>query len=867
MDNLISVRMNSVAEPKPKPHKPAPPNSNSAKGGKPFGQAHRKSLVSCMSPASLEIKTMAGRVSANISSASSLSAAATAIAAAQQSHGGQLSPAVVIIIVATGGFLTFVIVFLVIGPCCFPLQTPRFHLNDDGDGDNTPFDNDSAPPYDNAPLYDYDDVIDIQGPVPSYSPPATPQRAHVNSEESSPDSDSDLQSESPPHSGIELVDLPRHTRSRAVVVRPTSAALPLHIRWPRTLRHSDDSLTTLPPPAFLPLYPPPMPRADEADTRPFPIPGTYNRETERYETVVFNLQTTNVRLKEQMTKLGMKASGLCKADMVKALRDFSANPASWHNALEPGARNAHRNRRPGTQTAKTKASTKRREILLATIGSNGEVLPRRPTDRSRDDRPRKEIDDTIAWANTFTQAHPYQPKAARNPLGIQNAETRNPQMAPISLQAHMQQSSVKFDQISDTLVLIVSKVVPGLSASAGGSLAPELGRRSSAMGLLDPDPFARLPSTTGCHPIPGDVVELGQLAIGDRDLRIRRELGPYEVISLVGARRDLELAIGGDLGGSCLEFGLALSVGRELGGWVVLVVFGLGLELGKLGEGSGELGRDLRVPFWVIGPLVGARRIVNCHRLAIGERELLIGGVAVFAGAKPDPRALSFTEEDIPDTKVLSFLGPGPTNVAAFAALWSDDPGSTWHTHPDADTLKRRLPILQGYPIAIKHWPSLYHYLQGPKFNTWNTIKAKWTDYKFLYDHWEHFPDDDTFWQDFNDDEPPTFAMVILILRSRRRLRDEADSAKAYREYGPPESPRFKEHFTRAGAQKALIDQVAVAKRYRELVADQAKRRFGTTFKDDFVYNGRQGRTVMTRAEDIAKKFETFMELYGVLGV
>ncbi|KAJ7726455.1 hypothetical protein DFH07DRAFT_946054 [Mycena maculata] len=43
MDTLISPSP-SPSPPKPKPHKPAPPNLNSAKGGKPFGQAHRKSL-------------------------------------------------------------------------------------------------------------------------------------------------------------------------------------------------------------------------------------------------------------------------------------------------------------------------------------------------------------------------------------------------------------------------------------------------------------------------------------------------------------------------------------------------------------------------------------------------------------------------------------------------------------------------------------------------------------------------------------------------------------------------------------------------------------------------------------------------------
>ncbi|KAJ7785039.1 hypothetical protein DFH07DRAFT_763656 [Mycena maculata] len=46
MQNLkYHWRIVGVAKHKPKPHKPVPPNSNSAKRGKPFGQATRLTLA------------------------------------------------------------------------------------------------------------------------------------------------------------------------------------------------------------------------------------------------------------------------------------------------------------------------------------------------------------------------------------------------------------------------------------------------------------------------------------------------------------------------------------------------------------------------------------------------------------------------------------------------------------------------------------------------------------------------------------------------------------------------------------------------------------------------------------------------------
>ncbi|KAJ7689231.1 hypothetical protein B0H14DRAFT_2652839 [Mycena olivaceomarginata] len=225
-------------------------------------------------------------------------------------------------------------------------------------------------------------------------------------------------------------------------------------------------------------------------------------------------------------------------------------------------------------------------------------------------------------------------------------------------------------------------------------------------------------------------------------------------------------------------------------------------------------------------------------------------------------REITYSVDEIPDPPVLKFcIGNPRANVLALATMWTDEPGWPWHTNPDADNQRKRLPTVNGHPIPLKYWPTLYKNVTGSKNQIWAKTKAHWSDWRFLMDYWEHSQNDETFWGMLQYPDritgqlvDPSINEIHKALREARKSRDSEDFKRARLEYSEADFGRF---FNRRGTAVTLTREDHVGARYREFITQKARKEYGEAeFAELFVYDGRFGRTRMLAAEDIASKFQ-----------
>ncbi|KAF8201969.1 hypothetical protein K438DRAFT_1965421 [Mycena galopus ATCC 62051] len=629
------------------------------------------------------------------------------------------------------------------------------------------------------------------------------------------------------------------TRSRVPVAHRLS--------WPPTCSQSDsdssDANSIDSNSGLLSVFPTPPPRAllkthhsgmnTTNNTLRFPIPRTYDPVAKSYQTESVAIDSLKVpQLRELCLRFKKKPSGLNKEPMQEWLRGFSAHPESWAAQMEAGARNTHRNpRSKTTKSTSKKMSSRRREDLLAKKSESGDVVPRRPTERSRDERTGAEIASMLPWAAEICRKFPYRPKAERHPAsGKENAQVP-PGREPVSLQGH-------FHQTSDMLSAILGRLTHGglVGPLGANPLTSDqmIGKANDNFDLMAgvDDPFSTTVSLPTAFTARGCTSLLTTTA--------SRSLTSCQSVSAGTSSLPASSSTSGEKTSSFSPTASATSVqdvGRNETSYSLVLV------------------GDYKSP-----------TVVPDHR-----------GLLYHPPPSFVPRIqLTFRRSEISDPPVLSFAGEGPQRLNELVIIWTDEPGSPWHTHPRAVVLRAGLPKIQNVPIPIKYWPSIYRYLTHEHAKIWEKTKARWSElnvsadllalvptdsrHQFIIQSWEHSPDDEAFWAAYPSPKGTgvqTVTQVGQSLRMARITRDAQDAADARGRY----SGRLPDSFCRRGSSQTLSKDDAIASRFREEIVQKAKAEYGVAFDDIFSYMGRRGKTRMTEPADIADKYKTLKSL------
>ncbi|KAJ7152233.1 hypothetical protein C8R43DRAFT_1127313 [Mycena crocata] len=833
-------------------------------------------------------------------------------------------PAWGIVLVSLAGVLIFAILtYLVILPCCRRRRQPV----------------QSPPHYEDHHL---DVVVDI-GPIIDIGPSApSSSSSAANQTLDSPSGDAwSLKT----HSSCDPCD-PNATRRETTRSR---AALPNIVVFPISRSDSDssdsDSWSEYHYPTAAPAPTPTpsdsnMPR-DAAVELDFPVPGSYNAETKTYQIekklvyadigyVLLNPQLMSVlycrkgphatvaHLRELFVRYHQPPGSLRKDKLQAWLEEFSKHPENWPSQLEPGARNSHRNPRHGTKRANVKASTIRRQAMMAGTSAPGTVPSRAPTDRSIDQRPAQEIADLLPWAAAMDRKYPYKPKKERNAqLG---PPTHTQKKIPISMQEHFQKTEAHMLSTTAALQHIVASL--GESSSVGHprptSTMPELahdpfattaycgGSTSSSSlehlssfssGNCSPRSISVAPRAVSVSPGPCSAVtpsvtssstscsstftsssnseHLGSFTNGNgspRSISVAPRAAPLGA-NLVIANLDVSmpprpLHTNTRLvsQGPCSAVTPSVESSSTYSSAASSVAPYARSTSSSTGSFSAPLTRGTPLPLTVPVAPETVYKLLDIYlplESSVALSNTHPDGLFYQQGAPQAATRLVFTSADIPNPTSLKFSGDGRAQMEELIVMWSDQPGTPWHTHPSAAAFRKRMPHIQGNAIAIEHWPRVYKKLAGKHKFMWEKNKHRWSDWKFIMDLWEHTPNDTAFWNHFPPQPNGDISSVSQIggtLRSLRTVRDAQDEQKAYTEYGAPTSERFQANFRIKGSSGCLSRPDAVAGRYRDLIASRAKAEYADRFEDIFVYHGRRGRTVMTQPADIAEKYQ---ELQG----
>ncbi|KAJ7821441.1 hypothetical protein B0H14DRAFT_2599204 [Mycena olivaceomarginata] len=738
------------------------------------------------------------------------------------------------------------------------------HDTDEASDDEDDYVEDVAPPYEEIPL------IVIQAPDPSYSPTG---RCRVDGDNATSGA-----LKSPPYERV----IPIQTRSRE---HPT----PTSVSWPTPVHNDDDddsssseqslsdfdydSFPAPPPPVFVPLDPshPPalMPRQEIGSLElRFPVPGSYNPETKTYQTETQVIRGTDVKvphLKTLFQRYNQRPGEMRKLQLEE-----------WLIAFSPKRRRVGFS---GTKSSNLKVSVRRREELIAGTDEAGTLLPSRaPTDRSRDNRTAQEVENLIPWvahlhARRIVQDYPYKTKAERNPHPTPEPQSSLSQVSHFLVRLPV--ARIGFDAFFWVLPL---RTASDLTSDASPAIRSP---HEKNYGHVKWDPAVPVP-------VPATVT-----------FRADRCGRPSCVRRAAFAQCPTSLDTGGVASGPFLSRGSpsaepflavdAMRFGNELG--VLDVLDSLGLVVRRLVE---RLFRIFRVrlifrrvhprlvssgcssmasspkfhnpAFSMMGhtrlPLaVSTNSVLGCSQpMAVPSTRST--PAAVMLRLKLGTQEITYSVDEIPDPPVLKFcIGNPRANVLALATMWTDEPGWPWHTNPDADNQRKRLPTVNGHPIPLKYWPTLYKNVTGSKNQIWAKTKAHWSDWRFLMDYWEHSQNDETFWGMLQYPDritgqlvDPSINEIHKALREARKSRDSEDFKRARLEYSEADFGRF---FNRRGTAVTLTREDHVGARYREFITQKARKAYGEAeFAELFVYDGRFGRTRMLAAEDIASKFQ-----------
>ncbi|KAJ7701043.1 hypothetical protein B0H14DRAFT_3173685 [Mycena olivaceomarginata] len=595
------------------------------------------------------------------------------------------------------------------------------HDTDEASDDEDDYVEDVAPPYEEIPL------IVIQAPDPSYSPTG---RCRVDGDNATSGA-----LKSPPYERV----IPIQTRSRE---HPT----PTSVSWPTPVHNDDDddsssseqslsyfdydSFPAPPPPVLFLLIPAILPlscpakrlaalscvfRSQVHTTGDQDVP---NRDTSNDSADnIFVSRGTDVKvphLKTLFQRYNQRPGEMRKLQLEEWLIAFSQNEEGWASQLERGARNTHRNPRQGTKSSNLKVSVRRREELITGTDEAGTLLPSRaPTDRSRDNRTAQEVENLIPWvahlhARHIVQDYPYKTKAERNPTPNPRAPIILKPIArigfdaffgcflfeqpPISLQTHLQQSEVHMKKTTATLNGIQQFLSQFQQQSPFGPTVVD----DPPVSAEPPSPNAQRLSTL--EELPAD---------------------PFSRVVPHQPSRSWQLTQCGSGTSSASSTSSTASVSLSGGSLSACSGFSGMASSPKFHNPAFSMMGHTRLPL-----AVSTNSVLGCSQpMAVPSTRST--PAAVTLRLKLGTQEITYSVDEIPDPP--------------------DGPGTPIQT---LTTSGKRLPTVNGHPIPLKYWPTLYKNVTGSKNQIWAKTKAHWSDWRFLMDYWEHSQNDETFWGD-----------------------------------------------------------------------------------------------------------------------
>ncbi|KAH9164833.1 hypothetical protein EDB89DRAFT_2067853 [Lactarius sanguifluus] len=163
-------------------------------------------------------------------------------------------------------------------------------------------------------------------------------------------------------------------------------------------------------------------------------------------------------------------------------------------------------------------------------------------------------------------------------------------------------------------------------------------------------------------------------------------------------------------------------------------------------------------------------------------------------------RSLCFEKQSVPDPPLVSFA----KDLPRLMRTW-DDSSPEWT--PSEAVLR-----IQGEPIALKHWPTVYRY---GKSGQWACTKKNWAHWRDIATSWQELTETG-FWQKFTaDGQPMSYTAICEALKEERMAADRCLAEQAKDKYGDGFGAAFE---YRRGSQHIVRNKSsAIAKHYRSL--------------------------------------------------
>ncbi|KAJ7165718.1 hypothetical protein C8R43DRAFT_946369 [Mycena crocata] len=753
----------------------------------------------------LDVQFEWGRHSLIMTSRSNVAALGRSLATASSASPSALAPDDsprtvpvwgIFLFIGAGILLALVIFFLVLRPCVRCWRERSRVLDIDAA--------DAAPPYDTIHL---DEIIDIRAPPPALSSSSAPGTFKRLDHVSPPSGELPTLKARPYDTNAATGE--STTRSR---VAPTfTISFPdAHSDSTSSHRHSTDSRV---PHSSLPRPPLPadqeMPRVETVELK-FPIVGTYNPESQTYQTENEEIKGPRVTvevLKRLCTRFKKPPGSMRKRELEDWLENFSQHPEDWPSQLEAGARNSHRNPRAGTKTAHLKHSAKRRLELINGTTDSGTLLPTRaPTDRSRDERSALEREELVPWATRMSKRYPYVPKSQRN-VQVAPPENTAKKQIPISLQEHLQKEALHRVTTEGMLTDILTMIAQPESIS--GQYRPS-SRPTSTMPELPSDPFGATSATASSNSTSSGLSSIPSVT--------GRGASPHHQ-NISSSPRSVSVA-------PCVPFVASRSVSLSTGSSTSSEV-GISGGLAPSMIPAPTFPRSSSPPSHSAPPpsfsAVSRTSSTSLYQMGVLEsvppaaEANFLRSLDIFATPAvstngvvlPSPKRLTIPHSEIPDPPKLNFLGNGPAQLEQLVFIHKD-------TQIRAAGQEQDLGKYQGHV----------------------------SNHKFVMAYWEHCSDDAQFWA--------RFPQQPSLLQMRHALRYSASSETQRTKLEPTLNTAIR----LADLHQAVHTPTCKAclcrrgkrwqRGYRELVAQKAKVEYGADFAKVFVYEGRRGRTVMS---------------------
>ncbi|KAI9456701.1 hypothetical protein BJY52DRAFT_1120951 [Lactarius psammicola] len=164
-------------------------------------------------------------------------------------------------------------------------------------------------------------------------------------------------------------------------------------------------------------------------------------------------------------------------------------------------------------------------------------------------------------------------------------------------------------------------------------------------------------------------------------------------------------------------------------------------------------------------------------------------------------RSLCFSKQSVPDPPLVSFA----KDLPRLARTW-DDSSPEWS--PSEAVLR-----IQGEPIALKHWPTVYRY---GKPGQWSGTKKNWAHWRNIATSWQELTETG-FWQKFtaSNGQPMSYTAICEALKEERMAADERLAKQAKDKYGDNFSATFE--YRRGSEHIVRNKSSAIARHYRSL--------------------------------------------------